>query len=114
LKVEVPRYYRLANLITDGFRAYERRLLASIEHSLKPEDRELLDGLLQTDPVYRENHKQDLKIKRYAVTLLKRPNQSTKPAKIKANIQDLLILRELFVLSSTNITVCRTCLLILS
>jgi hypothetical protein len=95
-KVEIPGYYRLADLITEGFRAHEKRLLAAIERSLQPEDRRLLDGLLHVDQAYGDQPRQDLKIKRYAVTLLKRPNQSTKPAKIKENIHDLLTLRELF------------------
>jgi TnpA family transposase len=95
-KIEIPSYYRLADLITEGFRAHEKRLLAAIERSLWPEDRTLLDDLLHVDQAYGGESKQDLKIKRYAVTLLKRPNQSTKPAKIKVNIHDLRILRELF------------------
>lgn len=95
-KVEVPSYNKLAELITDCFRTYEKRLLASIEQSLRPEDKQLLDRLLQIDEAYEADDKQDLKIKRYTITLLKRPNQSTKPAKIKANIHDLLTLKELF------------------
>ena len=63
---------------------------------MRAEDKQLLDGLLQIDQAYLGNDKQALKIKRYAITLLKRPNQSTKPAKIKANIHDLLTLKELF------------------
>ncbi|HYT41846.1 MAG TPA: Tn3 family transposase, partial [Methylomirabilota bacterium] len=95
-KVEIPSFYKFAELITDSFRTYEKRLLTSIENSLRTEDKQLLDSLLQVDEVYTESDKQDLKIKRYAITLLKRPNQSTKPAKIKANIHDLLTLKELF------------------
>src|SRR5260370_15905324 len=95
-KVEIPSYYTLAVLITDEFRTYEKRLLSAIEKGLSAEDKQLLDSLLQVDEAYLANDKQDLKIKRYAITLLKRPNQSTKPAKIKENIQDLLTLKDLF------------------
>jgi Domain of unknown function (DUF4158) len=95
-KIEIPSFYALSVLITDGFRAYEKRLLTTIETHLSAEDKKLLDSLLQVDEAYEAQDKQDLKIKRYAITLLKRPNQSTKPAKIKENIHDLLILKELF------------------
>ncbi len=95
-KIEIPSYHTLAVLITDGFRTYEKQLLTAIEKQLSVADKQLLDSLLQVDVAYLENDKQDLKIKRYAITLLKRPNQSIKPAKIKANIHDLLILKELF------------------
>lgn len=95
-KVEIPSYNRLAELITECFRTHEKRLLASIENNLRPEDKHLLDSLLQVDEAYEADDKQDVKLKRYAITLLKRPNQSTKPAKIKVNIHDLLILKELF------------------
>ena len=95
-KVEIPSFYKLAELITDCFRTYEKRLLTSVEQSLRPKDKQLLDRLLQVDEAYMANDKHDLKIKRYAITLLKRPNQSVKPAKITANIHDLLTLKELF------------------
>ena len=95
-KVEIPGFYTLSVLITDCFRDYEKRLLTTIETHLSATDRKLLDSLLEVDEAYLAQDKQDLKIKRYAITLLKRPNQSTKPAKIKDNIHDLLILKELF------------------
>jgi TnpA family transposase len=95
-KIEIPSFYTLNVLITDRFRTYEKRLLTTIETHLSAADRKLLDSLLQVDEAYLASDKQDLKIKRYAITLLKRPNQSTKPAKIKDNIHDLLILKELF------------------
>jgi TnpA family transposase len=95
-KIEIPSFYALSVLITDGFRAYEKKLLTTIETHLSAANRKLLDSLLQVDEAYEAQDKQDLKIKRYAITLLKRPNQSTKPAKIKENIHDLLILKELF------------------
>jgi hypothetical protein len=43
-KVEVPSYHRLADLITAGFRTYEKRLLSAVENSLRREDKTFLDG----------------------------------------------------------------------
>jgi len=56
-----------------------------------------------------EGDKQESKIKRYKITLLKKSHQSTRPYKIKANIQDLQCLEGLFkeiepVITSLNLS----------
>ena len=60
------------------------------------EEKELLNGLLEFGDEYKDGEKQNAKIKQYKVTLLKKSDQSTKPAKIKENIQDLKCLESLF------------------
>jgi TnpA family transposase len=52
--------------------------------------------LLEFGEEYTDGDKQDSKIKRYKVTLLKKSHQSTKPSKIKSNIKDLQYLEGLF------------------
>jgi TnpA family transposase len=104
-RIEITSYYTLALIITTAFRRYENHLLTAIEKHLRGEDKQLLDRLLAfAEEPNGTNDTQEAKGKRYVITLLKRPNQSTKPAKIKENIHDLLILKELFEKLQTGIT----------
>ena len=95
-KTEIPNYYTFSEVITNVLRNFEKSLVATIEKRLSIEDKKLLDRLLEFGEEYLEGEKQDAKIKRYQVTLLKKSNQSTKPSKIKANIIDLQTLEALF------------------
>jgi TnpA family transposase len=95
-KIEIPGYHTFAEVITDSLRNFEKVLIASIEENLSIEEKQLLDGLLEFGDEYQDGDKQDAKIKRYKITLLKKSNQSTRPAKIKENIQDLQCLESLF------------------
>jgi TnpA family transposase/ElaB/YqjD/DUF883 family membrane-anchored ribosome-binding protein len=95
-KIEIPGYHTFAEVITGALRNFEKILLASIEKNLSMEEKKLLDGLLEFGDEYKDGEKQNAKIKRYKITLLKKSNQSTKPAKIKENIQDLKCLESLF------------------
>jgi len=93
----------LYNLIIDEIRLYKQRLTKIIESNLNAKTREMLDALFE---------KQDnpsSKVQRYRLTLLKKFNQSARPSKIKANMQDFLILQELFsnlekIFKSLNLT----------
>jgi TnpA family transposase len=105
-KIEIPNYHTFAQIITDALRYFEKSLIDSIQESLSIEQRQLLDKLLE--PV-EEGDKQESKIKRYKITLLKKSHQSTRPYKIKANIQDLQCLEGLFkeiepVITSLNLS----------
>ena len=95
-RIEVPGYNLLARIITEAFRTYEKQLALQIEKSLQADDRHLLDDLLEEDEAYQMPDKQDLKIKRYNLTRLKRTNHSTKPAQIKENIEYFLVIKEKF------------------
>lgn len=95
-KIEIPSYYALSEIISDAYRHFETGLLATIEQHISPKEKRLLDEFLEIDPEYESEEKQDLKLKRYKLTLLKKSNQSTKPSRIKENVNDLLCLKELF------------------
>jgi Domain of unknown function (DUF4158) len=91
-KTEIPSAYALTELITYESQQHRRALTATIEAHLSPMHRALLDALLdkQESLWQPEPH-----VQRYKLTLLKRFSQSTKPAKIRANVEDLRILRPL-------------------
>lgn len=95
-KIEIPGYHTFTEVITSALRNFEKILIASIEENLSISEKQLIDGLLEFGDEYQDGEKQDIKIKRYKITLLKKSNQSTKPAKIKENIQDLKSLETLF------------------
>jgi TnpA family transposase len=92
-KTEIPTAYALTELITHESQQHRRALTATIEAHLSPMHRALLDALLdkQESLWQLEPH-----VQRYKLTLLKRFSQSTKPAKIRANVEDLRILRPLY------------------
>ncbi len=94
-KIEVPTYNTLAEVITDALKQFEKSLAFSIKERLSHEERVLLDDLLTVGEEYL-TEKQDLKIKRYKITLLKTSNQSLRPMKIRENIEDLDSLKSLF------------------
>ena len=93
-KVEIPVYYTLCEIITAAIRQFENTLIHQLDSHLSKENKILLDKLLE--------HKNDLleekngRLKKYKLTLLKKSNQSTKPSKIKENVNDLLILQSLY------------------
>lgn len=95
-RIEVPSYYALSEIITNALKRFEEELLSSIEKHITLQEKHLLDELLEISEEYLTKEKQDLKIKRYKVTLLKKSNQSTKPSRIKENINDLQCLKTLF------------------
>ncbi len=96
-KIEIPGYHTFAEVITDTFRSFEKILISSMDKNLSIGEKQLLDGLLEFGDEYQDGDKQDAKLKRYKITLLKKSNQSTQPSKIKEYIQDLKSLESLFV-----------------
>jgi hypothetical protein len=96
-RIEAPGYHTLSTIITHAFRQYEKQILTRLAACLTEADKELLDTLLTVDEkMYDDLEKQDVTLKRSRVTLLKKFHQSTRPGKIKANIADLLLIKELF------------------
>ena len=85
-KIEIPSYYMLATIITEELKRHQKELAQTLSTLLTEENKRMLDNLLTKSP---ESY-------RYQLTLLKKFTQSTKPAKIKENITDLLLLKELF------------------
>jgi len=92
-KTEVPSAYTLTELIMHESQQHKRDLTATIETHLSPTHRVLLDALLDKQESLWQP---DAHVQRYKLTLLKRFSQSTKPAKIHANVEDLRILRPLY------------------
>lgn len=95
-KIEVPGYYTLSEIITTALRHFERDMMSLLEKDITIDEKDILDGLLDISEEYLTPEKQDLKIKRYKITLLKQSNQSTKPSRIRENIEDFKYLHSLF------------------
>lgn len=95
-RVEIPSYNILAHIITDAFRLHEKDLLSRIEKSLTQEDKALLDTLLEVSEEYETDDKQQLKIKRYKITMLKKTDQAIRPSHIQENLSHLLVLKDHF------------------
>jgi len=90
-KTEIPTYNLLANLIVAAMDQRQQALNEIIESSLTESQREKLDALLEKAPAQGEEDGW-----RYRLTLLKKPHQSTKPAKIRANLVDQQSLQALY------------------
>src|ERR1019366_8986093 len=90
-KIEIPTYNLLANTIVAAMDRRQQALSDIIDSSLTASQREKLDALLAKAPVEGEEDGW-----RYRLTLLKKPFQSTKPAKIKANLLDQQSLQALY------------------
>ena len=95
-KIEIPNYYAFEEIITDALRTFEKSLIKKVQKRLSTADKQLLDQLLEIGNEYTDGDKQESKIKRYKLTLLKKTNQSTQPSKIRENIKDLQCLDGLF------------------
>ena len=98
-RILVPSYSTLAGIITKAFRKHENRMLSQIASFLTDKDRQLLDDMLVVDEErYASLEKQTIAHKRSRASLLKKFHQSTRSGKIRANIADLLVIKELFTL----------------
>jgi len=92
-KIALPKYYLLAELIAREINAHKRALIQLVDEHLTAEGHAVLDALLEKEDV--PETEDAPKVQRYRLTLLKKFYHSTKPAKIKANISDLRLLRSL-------------------
>jgi hypothetical protein len=92
-KTEIPSAFTLTALITHASRHHQRELTATMEAHLAPTQRVLLDALLDKQETLWQPEPH---VQRYKLTLLKRFSQSTRPARLKANIEDLRGLRPLY------------------
>jgi hypothetical protein len=80
-KIETPNYNTLSSLIIAAINRQQRKLSQIITIGLSEEQRVRLDELLKKEPGEDESPGW-----RYRLTLLKKPFQSTRPSKIKANL----------------------------
>ncbi len=90
-KIAIPSYNVLADLIVAALNNHQRTLNKIIETCLTENQRTNLDTLLEKEP---SNSTEESW--RYRLTLLKKPNQSTRPAKIRANLVDLDTVQTLY------------------
>ena len=90
-KIAIPSYNVLADLIVAALNNHQRTLNKIIETCLTENQRTNLDTLLEKEP---SNSTEEGW--RYRLTLLKKPNQSTRPAKIRANLVDLDTVQTLY------------------
>jgi Domain of unknown function (DUF4158)/Resolvase, N terminal domain/Tn3 transposase DDE domain len=90
-KIEIPSYNVLADLIVTAINRHRRALSDIVAASLSEKQRAMLDALLEKEPEGGTSAGW-----RYRLTLLKRPFQSAKPIKIRANLADLDTVQTLY------------------
>jgi hypothetical protein len=83
-KIALPSYAILAGLIVAAIHSYQRELGQIIDAGLIETQRDKLNALLEKDARTEADEN-----RRYSLTLLKKPFQSTQPSKIKVNLNDL-------------------------
>lgn len=88
-KFVLPSYNVLATLIIEEIQKHEKTLSAAVFNLLTEKQREKLDSFLEKESD--ENHNSS-----YRLTFFKKTYQSTKPLKIKANLDDLKTLQQLY------------------
>ena len=93
-KVEVPTYFRLAELILTAINHHKEELTTVLEHALPAQTRVVLDGLFVQSPAL-DGAPVDSQTAAYKLTLLKKLSQSTKPTKIKERVTDLILVQDL-------------------
>ncbi len=108
-KTVVPSYNALANLIIESINQHKRLLIRVVERQLSPAQRGRLDTLLEKDVNASASDGEttdeaSANLHRYRLTLLKKSFQSTRPAKIKANVTDFQLLRGLYIELESVIT----------
>lgn len=92
-KTEVPTLRAWTDIILGEVQRHRLELMRSVDETLRREERQLLDDLLEKPD---EEDAGKTTLQRYRLTLLKRISQSTKVSRIRATVDDLLTLRELF------------------
>lgn len=90
-KIAIPSYNVLADLIVSALNLHQRSLSETIDGCLSDNLRTGLDDLLEKEPGNETGEGW-----RYCLTLLKKPYQSTRPAKIRANLSDLDTVQSLY------------------
>lgn len=89
-RIALPSYFVLSTLVATALTRFQRELAEIVDRHLTDAQRSTLDALLDkesADPD--ESH-------RYRLTLLKKPYLSTRPLKIRANLEDLKQLSALY------------------
>lgn len=93
-KMVIPTYNQLSQLIINAFNHREQILSQTVFNALNENQRLKLDSFLQ-----KEDENSDWS---YRLTSFKKTYQSTKPLKIKANLDDLKALQQLYLEFHSN------------
>ena len=91
-KIQIPASGTVTMLILEAIRRHRSELIERIQTALPDQSKVALDNLFEKDSSSSEN----LQVQRSRLTLLKRFSHSTRPSKIKSNLADLQIIRELY------------------
>ncbi len=90
-KIEIPSYRTFSDLIISTLNQHQQTLGETVFNSLNENQRLKLDNFLQKESDNNKNSDWS-----YRLTLFKKTYQSTKPLKIKANLDDLKALQQLY------------------
>jgi len=90
--IEIPSYHALSNIIIVEIQKHKNDLIATIEKHLSEEKRRMLDTLMEKIV----DEESATVMNRYRLTWLKKSSQSLRPGKIHNNIEDLMMLQELY------------------
>ncbi|MEW6558175.1 MAG: Tn3 family transposase [Elusimicrobiota bacterium] len=95
-KIEIPSYHAISEIITEALIDYEKNLSEVIENNITDEQKGALEELFGIPEKRYKKEQDNLEIKRYKLTWLKKSYQSLREHKIKQNIYDLDYLKSLF------------------
>ena len=93
-KIEVPGYFPLAAHTLRAIKTQSQTLAGTIERTLDPATRSVLDDLLTQEP--RAEETVPGKTSAYKLTLMKKLSQSTNPSKVKERVTDCSLVRDLY------------------
>jgi TnpA family transposase len=89
-RIALPSYFVLSTLVAMALTRFQRELAGIVGSHLTDEQQAKLDALLDKAPTDLDDGH------RYRLTLLKKPYLSTRPSKIRANLEDLKRLSALY------------------
>lgn len=97
-KIQVPGYFKLAELILQQINQGKQELTSLIDRELPHSSRQLLDTLFVQELLSSQSVAKPVpgKTSAYRLTLLKKLSQSTRPTKVRESIADLQQLAELY------------------
>ena len=95
-KIEIPKYYTLAVIVTDAINKHENHLLKLIESNITEEQILMLDNLLEINKFEDDNKSEIQGAVFYKLTLLKKINQSLRPKKISDSVHNYKYIKSLY------------------
>jgi len=90
-KIERPKYYRFAEIISSALNKFEKTLVAGLDNELTEAQKEILDELMSL----RVSDEELSAKKPYLITKLKKPIQATTPKKIKESLVDFYLINDI-------------------